>query len=136
MFMFNDKTYNFLKRFVQVILPAIGTLYYSLASTWGLPNPDAVVATTSAFALFLGICLGISNSQYEKNGYEGTMLVTPTDDKTIVSMDIDESFDPEKLSHLNSIRFKVKNVPLEQQNAAPIPPGLNDDDHDFPEGIR
>ena len=32
-----DKTYNVLKWMAQLLLPAMGTLYFALASIWRLP---------------------------------------------------------------------------------------------------
>lgn len=32
-----DKTYNVLKWMAQLLLPAMGTLYFALASIWHLP---------------------------------------------------------------------------------------------------
>lgn len=61
---FSNKTYNVLKWVAQVILPALGTLYFALSTIWGLPYADKIVGTITAFDAFLGIILGISTSQY------------------------------------------------------------------------
>lgn len=62
-----NKVYDILKFFAQVILPAIGTLYFALAGIWGFPYAEQVVGTIAAIDTFLGVCLGISTSKYNKN---------------------------------------------------------------------
>jgi hypothetical protein len=44
----SGKVYDFLKFFAQIVLPAFGTLYFTLAATWGFPAPEQVMATTLA----------------------------------------------------------------------------------------
>ena len=62
----SDNMYNVLKWVVQIVLPAIGTLYFTLAQIWHLPAGEQVVGTCSALALFLGALIGISSTQYYK----------------------------------------------------------------------
>lgn len=62
----NDKLYDALKWIAQLLLPAIGTLYFALAGIWGLPYAEAVVGTVTAVDTFLGALLGISAIQYNK----------------------------------------------------------------------
>lgn len=64
--MFSDKTYDFLKWIAMYLLPAIGTLYFALARIWGFPFGEEVVGTISAIDTFLGVILGISTVQYNK----------------------------------------------------------------------
>jgi len=62
----NNKTYDILKWVAQFFLPATGTLYFALASIWGLPFGEQVVGTIIAIDAFLGVVLGISTAQYNK----------------------------------------------------------------------
>ena len=48
------------------LLPALGTLYFALASIWGLPCGEQIVGTITAIDTFLGVILGISTAQYNK----------------------------------------------------------------------
>ena len=66
--MFNDKAYKVLKWIAMYLLPALGTLYFTLAGIWGLPYGEQIVGTVTAIDTFLGILLGISTYQYTKNG--------------------------------------------------------------------
>lgn len=62
----SDKTYDTLKWIAQILLPAVGTLYFALAGIWGFPYGEQIVGTITALDTFLGVCLGISSSQYKK----------------------------------------------------------------------
>jgi hypothetical protein len=62
----SNKTYDILKWVALYLLPALGTLYFAIASIWGLPAGDKVVGTITALDTFLGVILGISTSQYKK----------------------------------------------------------------------
>lgn len=62
----SNKTYDALKWVAQFLLPAAGTLYFALASIWGLPYGEQIVGTITAVDAFLGVILGISTSQYNK----------------------------------------------------------------------
>lgn len=62
----NSKLYDVLKFIAQVLLPALGTLYFTLAQIWGLPYAEQIVGTIAAIDTFLGIILGISTSSYNK----------------------------------------------------------------------
>ena len=63
----SNKTYDVLKFIAQIVLPALGTLYFALASIWGLPYGEQIVGTITAVDTFLGALLGLSTAQYKKN---------------------------------------------------------------------
>ena len=65
-FVFTDKTYNLLKWIAMIVLPALGALYFGLASIWGLPYGQEIVGTITVIDTFLGAILGISSSNYNK----------------------------------------------------------------------
>lgn len=62
----SNKTYDILKWIAQILLPAIGTLYFALAGIWGFPYGEQVVGTITAVDAFLGAILGISTKMYNK----------------------------------------------------------------------
>lgn len=62
----SNKLYDILKFIAQIVLPAVGTLYFALAKIWGLPYAAEIVGTISAVDAFLGALLGISTVQYNK----------------------------------------------------------------------
>ncbi len=60
----SNRTYDVLKWIAQLLLPAVGTLYFAIANIWELPYGEQVVGTITAVDAFLGVLLGISSSQY------------------------------------------------------------------------
>lgn len=62
----SNKMYDLLKWVAMVVLPALGTLYFTLAGIWGFPYGEEIVGTIVAIDTFLGVLLGISNAQYNK----------------------------------------------------------------------
>lgn len=107
-FLFGDRTYDLIKKLVQVILPAFSALYFGLASIWGLPNAEKVVGTIAVVTTFLGVSLGISSAQYAAKdmAYDGKLVITEQDEgPKVFSLEIDG--DPEEIEHKKSIAFKV-----------------------------
>ena len=62
----SNKVYDILKWVAQILLPALGTLYFALAGIWGFPYAEAIVGTITAVDTFIGVLLGISSAQYSK----------------------------------------------------------------------
>lgn len=62
-----NATYDILKYICQIVLPAIGTLYFALAQIWGFPYAEQIVGTITAIDTFLGAILMISSASYNKS---------------------------------------------------------------------
>lgn len=62
----NNKLYDVLKWITVICLPALGTLYFALSGIWGFPYAEQVVGTISAVTTCLGILLGISTAEYNR----------------------------------------------------------------------
>ena len=62
-----NKTYDRLKWIAQYLLPALGTLYFTVSEIWGLPYGEQVVGTITAVDTFLGVVLGVSAAEYRMN---------------------------------------------------------------------
>ena len=65
-----SKTYDILKYIAQVVLPAVGTLYFALASIWGFPYGEQIVGTITAVDTFLGVLLKLSSDKYYAGQHE------------------------------------------------------------------
>lgn len=66
-----DKVYNVLKWILVIVVPAFVTLFTLLSTTWHWDIPtEAIVATITGIATFLGVCIGISTHNYNKEGNE------------------------------------------------------------------
>lgn len=61
----SNRAYDILKWIAMYLLPAIGTLYFAVASIWSLPYGEQVVGTITAIDTFLGVLLGISTTQWK-----------------------------------------------------------------------
>lgn len=68
----SDKLYKVLKYIALIALPAVGTLYASLAGIWGFPYGEQVVGTITAVDTFMGVLLGISTASYNKKNATST----------------------------------------------------------------
>ena len=62
----SNTVYDALKWVAQLLLPALGTLYFALAGIWGFPWGEEIVGTITAVDTFLGVVLGISSAKYKK----------------------------------------------------------------------
>lgn len=62
----SNETYDILKWVAQYLLPALATLYFAVAKIWGLPYGEEIVGTITAVDTFLGVLLGISTANYNK----------------------------------------------------------------------
>ena len=63
----SNKVYDVLKYIAQIVLPALGTLYFALSGIWGLPFGEQIIGTIAAVDAFLGAILRISSVQYYSN---------------------------------------------------------------------
>lgn len=95
----SNRVYNALKNLVQLILPALGTLYFTLAAIWGLPAADEIVGTLAALATFGGVTLRLSKTSYDNSDarFVGETYLMPTDEgwKRVFNVTADE-IDPKK----------------------------------------
>ena len=66
----SNKAYDVLKFIAQIVLPAIATLYVTLAGIWGLPFSEQIGGTVMAIDTFLGAVLMISSNNYNKTNKE------------------------------------------------------------------
>lgn len=110
MILIKGKLYDVLKFIAQIALPALGTLYFTLAQIWGIGGAENVIGTIMAVDTFLGVLLGISSLNYNSAIGEGTLLVHENETgKKAVTLEFDD--EPEKqIEGKNEVRFKVKKV--------------------------
>jgi hypothetical protein len=65
-FMLSNKAYDILVYICQIFLPALITLYGVIGVTCNIPYTEQVLTIATAFNVFLGTCLKISNANYKK----------------------------------------------------------------------
>lgn len=106
-----DRSYKTLKQAATLILPAIGTLYFTLAPMWDLPKSEEVVGTIAALNTFLGVVLSLStmtyNKKYSSTGveYSGSIVIDDSGEKKVFSLELDD--DIEVLESRDEVTFKV-----------------------------
>ena len=77
-FKWSNEFYDAVKFFAIHVIPATEMFWGILASVWKLPYGTEIGATIGGFGLFLAMCIGLSNAQYQKekesviNGSDGT----------------------------------------------------------------
>lgn len=79
----SNKTYDLLRWIADMVLPALGTLYFALAGIWNFPYGEQIVGTITAIVAFLDVILGISKKNYYAD------LATPTEDDYIELLEED-----------------------------------------------
>jgi Putative phage holin Dp-1 len=84
----NNKVYDVLKAIAQVILPAMGTLYFALAGIWNLPDVEKVIGSITAIDAFFGVILSLLSHSY-KPSPDGHLVVDKSGlDKDVYSLQI------------------------------------------------
>lgn len=75
-FALNNTVYDVAKFVTTILLPALTTLYLTLAQIWNWPYTTEVALTSAAIVTFLGVVLGISTASYNNSlskGKDGTI---------------------------------------------------------------
>lgn len=62
----SNKTYDILKYFAQIVLPALTTFYGVIGATLNIPYTQEVITIAIALDTFIGTCLGITSANYNK----------------------------------------------------------------------
>ena len=106
----SNKTYDILKWIAQILLPALGALYFGLAKIWGFPYGEEIVGTFAVLALFFGTLIGISNANYVKRGeFDGEVGIdTSNVDKDRVVLQFNQPL--EKLQGKSLVTLNVKDL--------------------------
>lgn len=106
--MITGKLYDVLKYIAQIVLPAIGTLYFTLAGIWNLPSAEEVVGTIVAVDTFLGVVLQLSSVAYAKSEerFDGAIHVEETQEKKVFSLEL--KGDPNEIDRQDQLLFKVE----------------------------
>lgn len=90
---FTNRGYDALKGVAQIWLPAAATLYFALASIWGLPDTTQVIGSITAVDTFLGVILGLSTKAYTPEA-DGRLVIDSSDPaKDTASIEFDQEPD-------------------------------------------
>lgn len=107
----SNKTYDFLNALVRYILPAAGTLYFTLSELWGFPNSAEVVGTIAVVATFGGLIIALARNNW-KEPTDGTLLIDETD-PTLNSFGFEGGKRLEEFDDKEVVKLQVKKVYFE-----------------------
>lgn len=62
----SDELYDLLRAIADLLLPALGALYFGLAGIWGFPYGEEIVGSITLVVAFLDIVLRIMKGKYDK----------------------------------------------------------------------
>ena len=105
----SNKAYDFWKYVAQIVLPAIGALYFALSQIWGLPYGEEVIGTITAVDIFLGAILLLSSNTYNKaidSEAGGTLMVDRSEAEPLLYLELDTPLDT--LPRQKQVVFRVK----------------------------
>lgn len=103
-----NKTYDAVKYFVLIFIPAFNTAYLGLDAAVNLPHENEVVKVSAVIALFLGALTGISAQQYKNSDdrFDGEIEVNAHDPSLLHSLNLD-GIEPKKLASTEAVTLKV-----------------------------
>ena len=116
----SNKVYDVLKFLAQILLPALGTLYFTIAGIWNLPAAEQVVGTIVAIDAFLGAVLSLSKRSYDKDVVMGGNMVVHHLESGGKNFSLELDQEPEELEGKREVRFEV------QQRKPPAKRGKGD----------
>lgn len=111
-FILSNKLYENFKFLVQIILPGLAVLYAGLSEFWGFPKVQEVVGTIGLLAVFLGLLLRRSSTNFQnvvaqESAPDGTFDVTTLEDgKKVVTVGFEQ--DPATLIDGRRLILEVK----------------------------
>ena len=62
----SDELYDLLRAIADLLLPALGALYFGLAGIWNFPYGEEIVGSITLVVAFIDIVLRILKGKYDK----------------------------------------------------------------------
>lgn len=77
----SSQQFNLLRRFTELVLPALATFYFTMGGLWGWPKVTEVMGSIAAVSTLCGVILIWLRNQYENSTakYDGEMVVNLED---------------------------------------------------------
>lgn len=119
-----NKVYNGIKYTITIFLPAVGTLYFLLAQTWGFERISGVNGTINALITFGGLLIGYSSRKYNRtvNAPDGDLIVQEVDGEKYIGLGVNTPT-IEELTSKDQVKLNV----IDKTATDPrmhIPPGV------------
>lgn len=108
--LFENRVYDLVRTVAMVVLPALGTLYFTVAQITGLPFGEQVVGIIVAVDTFLGVILGVARKQYNNSevAFDGHILVAPDEEDGVTDLRV--RLDPDSVATKDEVRVKIKRL--------------------------
>lgn len=71
----SNRSFDILRTLCEIIIPALGTLYFALAKIWHLPYGTEIVGTCAAIATFLGALIGVNRANYNATDKQESYII-------------------------------------------------------------
>lgn len=108
--MLSNKTYNRLKYFATIFLPALGSLYFGISEIWGFDRTPGVNSTINVVIAFFGILLAKSSKDYQErvNQPDGDLYVVydPDGDGPHLKLGANSA----NILNKDKVQFEVKHI--------------------------
>jgi hypothetical protein len=107
-FILGDVAYKRLRFVAQMLLPALGTMWFTIGQLWHLPFVEETVGTILAIDTFLGFILGMSTKSFNasSDAYDGEIVTKPRPEGGLM-YSLELNIDPETIAMKHDLRFKV-----------------------------
>lgn len=104
----SDKLYDALRFVAVIVLPALGALYFGLASVLGLPAAEQVVGTITVLDTFLGVLVRTMRKSYEKSDarFDGAIHIEPDEEEGVSNLNV--TLDPMAVATKDEVLVKVR----------------------------
>lgn len=60
----SNRVFDVLRALCEIIIPAIGALYFAIAKIWQLPYGTEITGTCAALATFIGAIVGVNRASF------------------------------------------------------------------------
>lgn len=107
------KLYDVIRWVAQIVLPGVGTFYFTVAQIWGLPAAEQVVGTLVAVATLLGVIVGLSKVSYDRSDakYDGELNIEEGEDgRRVAALQLKNYEDPGDVVNQKELLFKVNST--------------------------
>ncbi len=60
----SNRLFDLLRTLCEIVIPAIGALYFAISKIWQLPYGTEITGSCAALATFLGTLIGVNRASY------------------------------------------------------------------------
>lgn len=71
----SNRLFDLLRTLCEIVIPAIGALYFAVAKIWQLPYGTEITGTCAALATFLGALIGVKRAGYNAKTDDGSYII-------------------------------------------------------------